>query len=98
VGKHLFEIAGDGDFLYRVSKGTIFNPVSGCAFGIIAGYKVDTMPHEFADNQAPMHLSHQIVKIFLVGFQYKIMCTTGIASRCHAKLASRIGRKEITLQ
>src|SRR6185369_16125031 len=63
IAEHVLEVAGDRDFLDRISDRAIFDPESRRATRIVAGDAVDALAKLLRDEEATAHPLHQGLEV-----------------------------------
>src|SRR5690606_29205931 len=61
-GKHLAQVAGDGQPIHRIRGRTALDPEARRSARIVAGDAIDPLPHQLGHQQAATHAAHDLLQ------------------------------------
>src|SRR5512132_290661 len=89
VLEHLLQVAGDGDFLDRISDLSVLDPETRGTTLVVAGDRIDALAELLGDEQPASHPSHQRVQVFAARND-EVVRAARIAGRTQTELARRV--------
>src|SRR5690242_15876561 len=104
IAEDVQKVAGNCDFLHRVSQLSAFNPHSRGAVRNISRHDVYTKSHEFGDIKTILYRSNHPLWIMLAGLYKEVVAPDGriagdparsVSRGCHVQFARRITVQQI---
>ena len=98
AAEHLAQVPGDGDLVHRPRDFAILDPEAGGAARIVAGHRVDALPHHLGDQQAGTEPPQQRLRVEHAALDHEVVHAAGVARRHQAELARGIGVEQVTAE
>src|SRR2546428_600373 len=93
--EHVFQVAGDRDFLHGMANFAALDPVARRAARVIARHKVHALTHELGDEKPALEFLQHAGEVRSLGAHHEVVVTARIAGGFQAELARRIAAEEI---
>src|SRR5437667_261706 len=93
--EHVFQFAGNRDFLYRMANFAALDPVACRAARVIARHEVHALAHQLGDEKPALEFLQHAGEVRSLGSHHEIVVTACIAGGFQAELARRVAAEEI---
>src|SRR5207247_9062603 len=93
--EHVFQVAGNRDFLNRMANFAALDPVARRAARVIARHEVHALTHQLGDEKPALEFLQHAGEVRSLGAHHEVVVTASLAGGFHAALARRIAAEEI---